>query len=283
LDGRTPALAAKAATLPAGGARPGLGRPDARRAADADPAAPGVAVPLLKVDRLNQYYGGSHILRNVALEAARGEVTVILGRNGVGKTTLLKSLMGVVPVRSGRVLLGGADITHDTPYQRARRGIGFVPQGREIFSRLTVQENLAMGLAYKRGGTALPKELFELFPVLKQMLHRRGGDLSGGQQQQLAIARALAAGPSLLVLDEPTEGIQPSIIKDIGRVIRMLADTGLPTSGPPQRMAVVLVEQYYDFAAELADRYLVMERGEVVQRGRGADMEREGVRARMSI
>jgi urea transport system ATP-binding protein len=140
-----------------------------------------------------------------------------------------------------------------------------------------------MGLAYKRGGTTLPTELFELFPVLKQMLHRRGGDLSGGQQQQLAIARALAAGPSLLVLDEPTEGIQPSIIKDIGRVIRMLADTGLPTAGKPQRMAVVLVEQYYDFAAELADRYLVMERGEVVQRGRGADMEREGVRARMSI
>jgi len=239
--------------------------------------------PLLKVEALNQYYGGSHILRNVALEAVAGEVTVILGRNGVGKTTLLKSLMGVVPVRSGRVSLAGADITHDTPYQRARRGIGYVPQGREIFSRLTVQENLAMGLAYKRGSTALPKELFELFAVLKQMLHRRGGDLSGGQQQQLAIARALAAGPSLLVLDEPTEGIQPSIIKDIGRVIRMLADTGLPIDGKPQRMAIVLVEQYYDFAAELADRYLVMERGEVVQRGRGADMESEGVRARMSI
>jgi len=239
--------------------------------------------PLLEVADLNQYYGGSHILRNVALDAVAGEVTVILGRNGVGKTTLLKSLMGVVPVRSGRVTFAGADMTHDTPYQRARRGIGYVPQGREIFSRLTVQENLAMGLAYKRGGTTLPAELFELFPVLKQMLHRRGGDLSGGQQQQLAIARALAAGPSLLVLDEPTEGIQPSIIKDIGRVIRMLADTGLPTSGKPRRMAIVLVEQYYDFAAELADRYLVMERGEVVQRGRGADMEREGVRARMSI
>jgi urea transport system ATP-binding protein len=239
--------------------------------------------PLLKVEDLNQYYGGSHILRNVALDAVAGEVTVILGRNGVGKTTLLKSLMGVVPVRAGRVTFAGADITHDTPYQRARRGIGYVPQGREIFSRLTVEENLAMGLAYKRGGATLPAELFELFPVLKQMLHRRGGDLSGGQQQQLAIARALAAGPSLLVLDEPTEGIQPSIIKDIGRVIRMLADTGLPTSGKPRRMAIVLVEQYYDFAAELADRYLVMERGEVVQRGRGADMEREGVRARMSI
>jgi urea transport system ATP-binding protein len=239
--------------------------------------------PLLKIDGLNQYYGGSHILRNVALEAVAGEVTVILGRNGVGKTTLLKSLMGVVPVRSGTVRFGDADITHDTPYQRVRRGIGYVPQGREIFSRLTVEENLQMGLAYKSGRTQLPKELFELFPVLKQMLHRRGGDLSGGQQQQLAIARALAAGPSLLVLDEPTEGIQPSIIKDIGRVIRMLADTGLAVDGKPQRMAIVLVEQYYDFAAELADRYLVMERGEVIQQGLGADMEAEGVRARMSI
>jgi urea transport system ATP-binding protein len=239
--------------------------------------------PLLAVEALNQYYGGSHILRNVRLEAACGEVTVILGRNGVGKTTLLKSLMGVVPVRSGRVSFAGTDITDDTPYQRVRRGIGYVPQGREIFSRLTVQENLQMGLAYKPGGAALPTELFRLFPVLRQMLHRRGGDLSGGQQQQLAIARALAAGPTLLVLDEPTEGIQPSIIKEIGRVIRLLADTGLPIDGKPQRMAIVLVEQYYDFAADLADNYLVMERGEVVQRGRGADMGSEGVRARMSI
>ena len=162
---------------------------------------------------------------------------------------------------------------------RSRRGIGYVPQGREIFSRLTVQDNLLMGLAPKPGGTPIPPELFELFPVLKQMIGRRGGDLSGGQQQQLAIARALAAQPKLLILDEPTEGIQPSIIKDIGRVIRMLADRGM--NG--QRMAVVLVEQYYDFAAELADQYLVMERGEIVQRGRGADMEAEGARQRMSI
>jgi urea transport system ATP-binding protein len=241
------------------------------------------ASALLEIAELNQYYGGSHILRTVALEAASGEVTVILGRNGVGKTTLLRSLMGVVPVRSGRIAFAGADITDDTPYQRVRRGVGYVPQGREIFSRLTVLENLQMGLAYKGGATALPQELFELFPVLKQMLHRRGGDLSGGQQQQLAIARALAARPALLVLDEPTEGIQPSIIKDIGRVIRMLADTGLTVDGKAQPMAIVLVEQYYDFAAELADHYLVMERGEVVQRGRGADMAQEGVRARMSI
>ena len=237
------------------------------------------AGPVLQVEGLNQYYGGSHILRNLAFEARLGEVTVILGRNGVGKTTLLKSLMGVVPVKAGSVSLAGHDITKAPSYERVKRGIGYVPQGREIFGRLTVQENLRMGLATVSGGAAIPAELFDLFPILKQFMHRRGGDLSGGQQQQLAIARALAAGPRLLLLDEPTEGIQPSIIKDIGRVIRMLADRGLHG----ERMAIVLVEQYYDFAAELADRYLVMERGEIVQRGRGADMEAEGVRAKMSI
>ena len=230
---------------------------------------------MLSVDGVNQYYGGSHILRNCAFEARLGEVTVLLGRNGVGKTTLLKSLMGVVPVKTGSIRLDGADITRDTPYERVRKGVGYVPQGREIFGRLTVEDNLRMGLAYKSGSTPINPELFELFPVLKQMLQRRGGDLSGGQQQQLAIARALAAGPKLLILDEPTEGIQPSIIKDIGRVIRMLADR--------KTMAVLLVEQYYDFAAELADQYLVMERGEIVQRGRGANMQAEGVRQRMSI
>ena len=234
---------------------------------------------LLQVEGLNQYYGGSHILRNLSFDARPGEVTVILGRNGVGKTTLLKSLMGVVPVKAGSVKLAGHDITRAPSYERVKRGIGYVPQGREIFGRLTVEENLRMGLATKRGGTDIPAELFELFPILKQFLDRRGGDLSGGQQQQLAIARALAAGPQLLLLDEPTEGIQPSIIKDIGRVIRMLADRGLHG----ERMAIVLVEQYYDFAAELADQYLVMERGEIVQRGRGADMAAEGVRAKMSI
>ena len=234
---------------------------------------------MLKVEGLNQYYGGSHILRNLSFEASLGEVTVVLGRNGVGKTSLLKSLMGVVPVKAGSITLAGKDITRATPYERVRQGIGFVPQGREIFSQLTVQENLAMGLATKPGGTPIPAELFELFPVLKTMIGRRGGDLSGGQQQQLAIARALAAGPKLLLLDEPTEGIQPSIIKDIGRVIRMLADRGM--NG--QRVAIVLVEQYYDFAEELADQYLVMERGEIVQRGRGADMATDGVRQRMSI
>ena len=230
---------------------------------------------MLNVKNINQYYGGSHILRDVSLSAELGKVTVILGRNGVGKTTLLKSLMGLVPVKSGSIELDGRAIQDDTPYERARGGIGFVPQGREIFGRLTVQENLRMGLAYKSASTPIPEELYTLFPVLQQMLHRKGGDLSGGQQQQLAIARALAAGPKLLILDEPTEGIQPSIIKDIGRVIRMLADRGT--------MAIVLVEQYYDFARDLADDYVVMERGSVLARGKGANMEIDGVRQLVAI
>jgi urea transport system ATP-binding protein len=230
---------------------------------------------VLKVSNVNQYYGGSHILRDVSMEAHLGKVTVVLGRNGVGKTTLLKSLMGLIPIKNGSIEFDGKAIQDATPYNRARAGIGFVPQGREIFARLTVEENLAMGLAYKSSSTPVPPELYELFPVLKQMLKRRGGDLSGGQQQQLAIARALAAKPKLLILDEPTEGIQPSIIKDIGRVIRMLADRG--------DMAIVLVEQYYDFAEELADDYLVMERGEVIARGLGKDMQANGVRQLVAI
>ena len=230
---------------------------------------------MLQVEGLNQYYGGSHILRNLSFEAKVGEVTVILGRNGVGKTTLLKSLMGVVPIKTGSIKLDGHDMGREKPYERVKRGVGYVPQGREIFGRLTVEDNLRMGLAYKPGSVPVPAEIFELFPVLKQMIQRRGGDLSGGQQQQLAIGRALAAGPKLLILDEPTEGIQPSIIKDIGRVIRMLADRG--------NMAIVLVEQYYDFAEELADQYLVMERGEIIARGRGSDMQANNVREMMSI
>ena len=230
---------------------------------------------MLNVKNINQYYGGSHILRDVNLQAALGKVTVILGRNGVGKTTLLKSLMGLVPTKTGLIEFDGKAIQNATPYERARAGIGFVPQGREIFARLTVEENLRMGLAYKSASTPIPAELFELFPVLKQMLQRRGGDLSGGQQQQLAIARALAAAPKLLILDEPTEGIQPSIIKDIGRVIRMLADRGT--------MAIVLVEQYYDFAQELADDYVVMERGSVLAHGKGANMGVDGVRQLVAI
>jgi urea transport system ATP-binding protein len=230
---------------------------------------------MLAVKNINQYYGGSHILRDVSLSAELGKITVVLGRNGVGKTTLLKSLMGLVPIKSGSIEFDGKPIDKATSYERARAGIGFVPQGREIFARLTVEENLRMGLAYKSGSTPIPVELYELFPVLKQMMNRRGGDLSGGQQQQLAIARALAAKPKLLILDEPTEGIQPNIIKDIGRVIRMLADRG--------DMAILLVEQYYDFAEELADHYVVMERGEIKAQGPGSEMKDKGIRQLVAI
>jgi len=230
---------------------------------------------MLSMTGVNQYYGGSHILRDVELQAHAGQITVVLGRNGVGKTTLLKALMGLVPIRTGTIALDGKALEKTTPYERARAGLGYVPQGREIFARLTVEENLLMGLAGKPAGTPLPQEIFEWFPVLHDMRKRRGGDLSGGQQQQLAIGRALAAGPKVLVLDEPTEGIQPSIIKDIGRVIRKLADQGA--------MAIVLVEQYYDFARELADSYVVMERGSVLAHGRGANMETDGVRQLVAI
>ena len=230
---------------------------------------------MLTVSNLNQYYGGSHILRDIGFEAPMGKVTALLGRNGVGKTTLLKCLMGLVPVKSGSLTFEGKDITRAPSHERVRAGIGYVPQGREIFPRLTVEENLLMGLATRPGGTPLPERLFAMFPVLKQMLRRRGGDLSGGQQQQLAIGRALAFGPRLLILDEPTEGIQPSIIKDIERAIRELAATG--------EMAILLVEQYYDFARDLADQYLLMERGEIIRRGAGADMDGDGIRELLSV
>ena len=183
--------------------------------------------------------------------------------------------MGLVPLREGSITFNGQLITQATPYERARAGIGYVPQGREIFNRLTVEDNLRMGLATQKAGTPIPSELFEMFPILDQMRHRRGGDLSGGQQQQLAIARALAGKPQLLVLDEPTEGIQPSIIKDIGRVIQQLAKRG--------DMAILLCEQYYDFAEELADHYLVMERGEVIAQGPGSEMQSKGIRQLVSI
>ena len=224
---------------------------------------------MLTVEKLNQYYGGSHILRDVSFEAPAGKVTALLGRNGVGKTTLLRCLMGLVPVKSGRIAFEDQELLQKKPYERARLGLGYVPQGREIFPRLTVEENLLMG------ASRIPDRVFEMFPVLKAMLGRRGGDLSGGQQQQLAIGRALAPGPRLLILDEPTEGIQPSIIREIERVIRALAAGG--------ETAILLVEQYYDFARSLADQYLVMERGEIVARGAGGDMERDGVRRLLAV
>ena len=230
---------------------------------------------MLTIDNLHQAYGGSHILRGLSFEVKTGEVTTLLGRNGVGKTTLLKSLMGLVRTKQGSINFDGKDITHLPPHQRVKAGIGYVPQGREIFPRLTVEENLLMGLATKPGNTKIPQRIFDMFPVLRQMMHRRGGDLSGGQQQQLAIGRALAMGPKLLILDEPTEGIQPSIIKDIERAIRMLAETGA--------MAILLVEQYYDFAESLADQYLLMERGEFIMRGRGETMPQDGVREALAV
>ncbi len=232
---------------------------------------------MLTIEGLNQYYGGSHILRDVSLVAAAGACTVVLGRNGVGKTTLLKTTMGLVPARNGSVKLDGHDITTMLPYQRVRLGIGYVPQGREIFNRLTVEENLLMGMAPVTGRASrkLPEQILETFPVLKQMLKRRGGDLSGGQQQQLAIGRALAANPRLLILDEPTEGIQPSIIKEIGAVIRALVERS--------KMAVLLVEQYYDFAESLADAYVVMSRGQITHAGVGSEMPQKRVRELISI
>ena len=230
---------------------------------------------MLTVSGLNQYYGGSHTLRDIAFDVPSGAVTAVLGRNGVGKSTLLKCLAGLLAVRSGAIQFDGVDVTAQPPHARARLGLGYVPQGREIFPRLTVLENLTLGLATKRPGTPIPPRIFEMFPVLADMLHRRGGDLSGGQQQQLAIGRALAMGPKLLVLDEPTEGIQPSIIKDIERAIRRLAAEG--------EMAILLVEQYYDFARSLADRYVVLARGEVVKAGKGADMDADGVRACLTV
>ena len=231
---------------------------------------------MLNVEAIDLYYGAAQALRHVSVSAESGKITCVLGRNGVGKSTLLRAIVGHQPTSSGRVLLDGEDITRLRAYERARRGIAYVPQGREIFPLLTVRENLETGFArLPRAQREISEELFELFPVLKSMLARRGGDLSGGQQQQLAIARALVMEPQLLVLDEPTEGIQPSIIKDIGRAIAYLRQQG--------RMAILLVEQYFDFARELADTYAVMERGEVVVAGKGADMVESEVRRHLTV
>ncbi len=231
---------------------------------------------MLEVDGVDLYYGASHALRRVSLAAKTGEVTCVLGRNGVGKTSLLRAIFGLHPIRAGQIRWNGKAIAGLPPHERARAGLALVPQGREIFPRLSVRENLETGFAIlPRRLRHIPDEIFELFPVLKDMLGRRGGDLSGGQQQQLAIARALVMRPGLLILDEPTEGIQPSIIKDIGRVIAHLAARG--------DMAILLVEQYFDFARDLAAAYVVLERGEVVLSGRAGEMDETAVRSYLTV
>ena len=231
---------------------------------------------MLNVEKLDLFYGAAQAVRGVSLAAARGEVTCVLGRNGVGKTTLLRAVIGQQQVRAGSVFFDGQDITALAPHGRARRGIAYVPQGREIFPLLTVRENLETGFAaLSRDKRSIPDEIFSLFPVLKDMLRRRGGDLSGGQQQQLAIARALVMRPKLIVFDEPTEGIQPSIIGQIGGTIDYLRRSG--------EIAILLVEQYFDFARELADKFYVMDRGEIVLSGTGANMDGAAVRRLMSV
>ncbi|HET6388396.1 urea ABC transporter ATP-binding subunit UrtE [Hyphomicrobium sp.] len=231
---------------------------------------------MLSVEDIDLAYGAARALRGVSLTANTGEITCVLGRNGVGKTSLMRAIVGRHPIQSGRIVWEGEDIAKLAPYERCRRGIAFVPQGREIFPLLTVRENLETGFAPLKGADRkISEEIFTLFPILKTMLHRRGGDLSGGQQQQLAIGRALVTKPRLLVLDEPTEGIQPSVIKDIGRAISYLRGKG--------EMAIVLVEQYFDFARELADRFAVMERGAIVMSGGQTELQSPDVRQRVSV
>jgi len=230
----------------------------------------------LDVSAIDLYYGAAQALRGVSVTSKLGKVTAVLGRNGVGKTSLLRAITGQQPVSSGDIKFGGMSINALPSFERARLGIGFVPQGREIFPLLTVRENLETGFAaLPRGQRTVPDLVFDLFPVLADMESRRGGDLSGGQQQQLAIGRALVMRPKLLILDEPTEGIQPSVIKDIGRAIAFLRDRG--------DMAILLVEQYFDFARELCDSYAVMDRGQVVLSGGKADMKPEEVRKLLAV
>jgi urea transport system ATP-binding protein len=231
---------------------------------------------MLEVRNVTLHYGAAIALRDVSLAAGIGDVTCLLGRNGVGKTSLLRAITGAHPISSGSIVWNGEDISRLPQYERARRGIAWVPQGRDIFPLLTVRENLETGYAVlPRGQRRMPEDIFELFPILKSMQRRRGGDLSGGQQQQLAIARALVMRPKLLVLDEPTEGIQPSIIKDIGRVITLLRERG--------EMAILLVEQYFDFARDLAQHIAVMDRGDIVLEGRREELDEHEVRRHLSV
>jgi len=231
---------------------------------------------MLKVENINLYYGASQVLKSVSMSAMKGQVTCVLGRNGVGKSSLMRGVVGQTPIRDGAIMWEDKDISRMGAADRARAGIAVVPQGRDIFPLLTVEENLKTGFGMlPRSDRTIPEEVFTLFPVLKDMLGRRGGDLSGGQQQQLAIGRALVMRPRLLALDEPTEGIQPSIIKQIGAAITTLAERG--------DMAILLVEQYFDFAKELADQFIVMDRGEVVMSGAPSDLDEADVRRRLSV
>ncbi len=229
---------------------------------------------MLSLQSIHQFYGSSHTLRGLNLEVRKGALTVLLGRNGVGKTTLLRSIMGQTALRSGEILLDQQPIQGLQSHERVAAGIGYVPQGREIFPRLTVEENLLVGAASRKTTNAVNEQIYELFPVLKQMRQRNGGDLSGGQQQQLAIGRALMSQPKLLILDEPTEGIQPNVIQMIGETLRTLVKSGL---------TVLLVEQYYEFARQIADDYAVMSRGEIIATGAAAHMERDGVEKLITV
>lgn len=230
----------------------------------------------LAVDDIHLHYGAAEALRGVSMSAKPAAITCVLGRNGVGKTSLLRAITGQHAVTSGTVLYEGEALANQPPYARAAKGIATVPQGREIFPLLTVEENLQTGFAcLERKSRSIPVEVFELFPILKSMLQRRGGDLSGGQQQQLAIGRALVTRPKLLILDEPTEGIQPSIIKDIGRALTYLRDTA--------GLTILLVEQYLDFCRELADKVYIMDRGEIVHRGPAEDLDNEDVRRHLMV